>query len=403
MAFFFLVCCASALYVFSAYESFRAARREDSAGRADLEAAVRLQPSNAQYHHRLGIFYLFADQDARKAVPQLRQATDLAPHVARFWLSLATAYGITGEADLQRQALVAAAADEPINPEVNWMVANFFLVRGEVEASFPYFRNAFAGDPRLVNRGTRLLWRVATPVATILPLLPRTANASFAFLDALVDQNEPEAAGNVWQSLMSSGYRFTPQAALPYIQYLIGKGRADDATRAWRQMVARQPQLAPASDDHNLIFNGDFEVGILNGGFDWRYREVPGVRVEVAESDAGNALQVTFDGQAVGECGISHVIAVHPDTNYVLSASVKTESLIGAGAPHFQLRDYLDNAEVLNGEDLRGTFAWQERVSRFRTGPATRLLELRVVRPNSSGIKGTIWIDHVSLRPEGAQ
>src|SRR6185312_9677573 len=52
-----------------------------------LELAVRLAPSNAEYHYRLGI-HLFDEHQLQAAFQQFRLATYLNPHNAHYWFDL---------------------------------------------------------------------------------------------------------------------------------------------------------------------------------------------------------------------------------------------------------------------------------------------------------------------------
>lgn len=386
-----------------AAKQYQASRYADSSRLEDLQAAVRLQPDNPDYQHRLGIYELIVEGDARAALPHLQAATVLAPHMAGYWLSLATAYNVTNEADLQRTALISAAAAEPVDPGVNWSVANFFLVRGDTQSTLLYFRRAFAGDPSLIGAGTAMLWRVYGDAGMVLSVLPPTSHSLFAFLENLLNSNAGAAADQVWDALISGHYDFDPRAAMPYINWLLANRRVDRASWAWDQVVAAHPDLSEYKRNANLVTNGDFAHSILNGGFDWRYTSVPGLRVSISSADRGFALQFEFLGDAIGDCGISQVIPVSPATDYILTSNVKTESLIGAGSPRFEVRDYATREVLLEGDDLRGTFAWQQHVSTFRTGQATRLIELRIVRPAATGIRGVLWLDDIDLRSAQAK
>ncbi|MGI9103759.1 MAG: tetratricopeptide repeat protein [Terriglobales bacterium] len=329
----------------------------------------------------------------------MRRATELAPHVARYWLTLGNAYNVVGDSDSRRHALITAANADPSNAEINWNVAVGFLAEGEVQSSLPYFRRAFAMDRHTIGSGASLLLRASESVATVVSLLPPDAASRLNVLNTLVDQDNLPAAAAVWKELLASGYSFSARAALPYVNALIRAGDAGTALTAWEQLVAAQPELRPFQQEHNLVFNPDFEHAILNGGFDWSYQPSAGVSVDLENSETGRALRINFEGDPVADCGISQVLALQPNTTYELGAMQKSESLLGANGPRFQVRNLKTHAVLFTGKEFRGTFAWQESREVFRTGSETQLAEIRLVRsPANTRIRGTIWLDHISLR-----
>src|SRR6185312_16660503 len=74
-------------------------------GRADLaslQRAVRWQPGNADYRHRLGRYFFLVQRSPEAAVEAYRAAVYLDPHQARYWFDLAGAYQLLGNTEEQK-------------------------------------------------------------------------------------------------------------------------------------------------------------------------------------------------------------------------------------------------------------------------------------------------------------
>jgi hypothetical protein len=148
------------------------------------------------------------------------------------------------------------------------------------------------------------------------------------------------------------------------------------------------------------MVNGGFREKILNGGFDWRYRQVPHVDVTVgaAPGAGGRSLAITFDGENIDDSGIFQFLPLQPDTQYEFSAQVTTEGLMGASGPRFAIEDaYNKNTYLLTGE-LSGTTPWRRVKAAFTTGPDTSLAVFRIARvPGNPRVRGKMWITDLQL------
>ena len=86
-----------------------------------------------------------------------------------------------------------------------------------------------------------------------------------------------------------------------------------------------------------LTVNGDFNLDVLNGGFDWQYQRQSSVALTLDPSDfhsGHRSLLVNFDGPGISDAGIRQFIAVQPNTPYEFSAYYKNGEIQGAGGPH---------------------------------------------------------------------
>lgn len=393
----------AAFYLYWAGRTFLASRLGEQERRPALERAVQLEPWNARYRHRLGMYLLFADQDVSGALEHLRAAVQLNPHEAGYWLDLATANQVAGNQAEQRRAIEQAISVEPTTPTVAWEAANFFLVQGDTQAALRQFRVVLEHDPNAAFQALELCWRVTGNAELLLDqVLPPRADVHFVLLDLMALKNKEQAARLVWSRLLALKQRIDPKRVLPYLQYLLDNRRADLASEVWRQLPALSPEVAAYIPDDNLVVNGGFEQEILNYGFDWRSDPRPNVRVAIDTTEfhsGGRSLFVEFDGRGGGEAGVYQLVPVKPNTHYEFLGYLRSEAIESASGPRFVLEDAYEGTSYAAMDEMLGTTSWRQHTAGFQTGPQTTLLLLKLARaPEQALIKGKVWVDDVQLR-----
>src|SRR5258708_31816251 len=143
---------------------------------------------------------------------------------------------------------------------------------------------------------------------------------------------------------------FEQRYAYNYIQYLLDHKDVDQARLVWQQAAPRFGLSCYLPTRKNLIVNGDFNLDVLNGGFDWQYQRQSSVTLTLDPSDfhsGHRSLLITFDGAGVSDAGIRQFIAVQPKTLYEFSAFYKNGELqqIAAG-PHLTIHDAFTQADL---------------------------------------------------------
>ena len=367
-----------------------------------LTRAARLEPWNADPRWQLGRYSLFVAQDSSGAVSNLETAVALNPHVARYWLDLAAAYQVMGDASRQRSALEQALQAEPTAPDVAWEAANFYLVQNDLQRALSLFRVVMANDPEQLSSALRLCWRATRNVNIMLAeAVPPAPPPYFALLNLLTNEGQTAPAEAVWKGLTGLSQQFPAADAFPFFDYLIEKHETAAAAQVWQQLVARNAELQAYDQPGNLVVDGGLERDFLNGGFDWRYSSNGAVQlaVDTSEFHGGNqSLRMTFGGPAVADAGIFEFVPVHPNADYHFGASIKAEDIESASGPRLAVLDAYSGQSYVLTDDLLGTTGWRELAADFRTGPETSLLVVKVTRvPGNPLIKGKFWIDDVSL------
>ena len=369
---------------------------------ASLQRAVRWQPGNADYRHRLGRYLFLVQRSPDAAVQAYRAAVALDPHQARYWFDLAGAYQLLGNTEEQKAALERGLVADPTTPDLAWEAGNFYLVQGETDKALREFRVVMESDPSMPPVALKLCWRVRPDIDALLrDVVPRTPAVYAMFLDFLLGQKETAAAAKVWAQLAQLRQPLPPSLAFLYIRYLVGQREVDQARLVWQQAATLCGLSAYQPSSENLIVNGDFSLNVLNGGFDWQYHQSKEVSLALdpTQSHGGHrSLLITFDAQKIDDAGIGQLVPVQPSTGYDFSAYFKADDIQGAGGPRFAIQDLYTAAPYFTSDELKNADFWKEVSGSFTTGPDTRLLLLRVQRePPGMPIRGKLWIDTVRL------
>jgi tetratricopeptide (TPR) repeat protein len=379
---------------------------------AGLQRAARLDPSDADYHNRLGRYYELIAHDPSAAIDPYRAAVQLNPHSARFWFDLASAYQVLGDNAGQTAALEHAIEADPTTPDVAWEAANLYLVRGENEKALREFHVVLGTDPSLVAVAIQFCWRVEPDVDALLrDVVPAHLDADIAFLSLLMSKGETSATAKVWAALMQVHEPLELRYVLQYFTYLIQHRDVDQASLAWQQAAGRLGgivdnashalELSAYLPAHNLVVNGNFSLDVLNGGLDWQYQKQSSVELTLDPSDfhgGRRSLLVTFDGPRVIDAGIFQYIPVQPNSTYEFTGYYKTGEFDGAGGPHFTLQDMYNQTVYYESDELKDAGFWKSATGEFTTGPDCRLLVLHIRRlPEGSPIRGKLWVGDFHL------
>jgi len=391
------------VYLLFAARAFVAAHLATKPDPSDIQQAIRIEPSNAEYRAVLARNLALSVENLDEAIADFRIAVQLNPYESRYWLDLAGAYQLAGRIEEQAQSVQRAVNSDPTTPHVAWEAANFFLLQGDVARALPYFHTVLANDPDAVDSALQLCWRSSGDANQIFEqALPRRPDLYLSFLRLMVAKQEITAAKNAWDHLIGLHEDFPAKLALPYFRLLIASQEVPTAVTAWQQLAQIDQEIRPyLSSPENLVVNGGFEEGLLNGGFDWWYEPNPHAKLAIDTDQfyAGTrSLSVTFDGRNAPDGGFAEFIPVKPYREYEFSAESKTQDIDSASGPRFVIGDAYTLSSYALTDDLLGSNPWHKQQARFRTGPKTNLIFVKITRdPPAPLIRGKLWIDDVRL------
>jgi tetratricopeptide (TPR) repeat protein len=379
----------------------------------NLERAVKLDPSNADYHMRLGGLYEYSPLDLQlgKAEEHFRRATHLDPYDPQTWLDLAAAMefqGRVGEAEacLRRVHLLA-----PNLPAYQWPIANFYLLQGNTDEAFQHFRVVLAGTAQYDSNVFSLAWKATDDAEKIFQqLIPERVTTEFSYLNFLLSQRRLDEAQAVWKRIVAGGEEFSPDRSSPYIDSLVGARRVKEAYQVWTDLQKRGLiRYSSLPSEKNLVSNGDFEDELLNFGFAWRIVPLEGVYAGPDTStyhSPSHAFLIQFSGkQNLFYQHVFQYVKVSPGQSYRLQAFMKTEGITTDSGPRLEVYDpYNTTALDKLTDDLTGTSdGWIPLLLDFAAGPKTELVVVRLTRLPSKKfdnlISGKVWLDDVRLTP----
>lgn len=390
--------CLYSVFAIRAYRAFRLSTKQDQPA---LKRAIRLEPNNAEYYDLLGRNILFTSQEPSLAVDAFKKANKLNPYNSFYLLDLAQAYYTIGDKEKNLSALRSAIAIDPRTPNLAWSAGNFFVVQGDIPEALQQFAIVLNNDPGLAAPVLSICWRMLQDTEAIEKILPPDPAVHLEFIKLLLNQGELAAAHNTWSKLIQLRREFDYHQALFYIDSLIEAYQAAPAREAWNQLASTSTALARYLAPDNLVVNNTFAEDVLNAGFDWRYHPNSIQSLALDPTDVhggGRSLLISYSG-AGGDPGIYQYVPVDPDTQYTLSAWVKSDDLQTANGPSVTVLDAFGNTIYAATDETVGTTPWHKISKDFETNGTTKMLVIRFLRnPNNTAIRGRFWIGDISLR-----
>jgi tetratricopeptide (TPR) repeat protein len=401
----------SAGLVFFAARRLAADRLASSPRWEDWERASRLEPDNAQYPFQLGLYWQnnLQQPDLERAAGWYRRAVEINPRLTDAWLRLASVHETLGEVEKASEAYRRARASWPISTDVAWQHGNFLIRQGQPGEGARELRRAVENDPQLMLPAMQLCWRASGDAALVLDvLLPKEQRFYAAALHFFAVARELEAARAAWQRLVQLGQPLELPAANPLIEVLIEQRRGGEIAAVWREVQERAGESPAAGGVRPLVWDGGFERGWQDISLGWRLTQAGGGAISIAPGEGrsgSQAVKIQFDGSANPNFEhLNQFVPVQPSTHYFLEAFVRTEELSSDEGIYLLVHDPWNSGAVRAATSkLAGTQPWTRLSASVRTSAQTALLRIIVRRDPSqrggSRLRGTVWVDDVSLAP----
>jgi tetratricopeptide (TPR) repeat protein len=378
------------------------------------ERAARIEPDNPEIWYRLGRFRQldFDNADIPLAISYYRRAIQLNPRSPYYKLDLAGALEDAGNNDEADSYFRAAQAGYPISAEVSWKYGNFLLRQNRLPEAYAEIHRAVMVDPKLIPLAVSRVWHSDPDVHQLLDqVLPDTAQAYSHALAFLTDAQNPTAALEVWNRLIAKDPQTDWMLVFMFTDMLVTQEKFEEARTVWLQAIGKDAGSVPAYAGNSLVYDGGFEKDISGGGFGWRQSDAKGADfdfdMEVKHSGSRSA-RLIFDGtENLSYEGLSQYVLVSPRTHYRFQGFLRTDQISTESGMRFEIVDLKDqlHLDVITPNES-GTLPWTLEQMDFTTGPNTHLILIRLVRRPSgrldNKLRGTVWIDDVTIVPHGA-
>ena len=382
-----------------------AERLAQSATEEDLRKAVALAPGNADAWARLGAV-LERRGDSSGAAKALARAVELNPYDAGAWVDLGLHWELEGDVKKAEDCLLKAARmDNTFFPR--WSLANFYLRHGAGDPFWTAMREAISRNREDLSAAFELYWRAFDDPREILekgiPDVPELNRRYFKFL---VQTGRMAAIQGVWKRQAG---RLEPEdlgPALQYVDQLLANGEAAGAVVVWNRLceagLVRHQPVDPARG--RSLTNGKFRIPPAGRGFDWKSKEIEGIRADVESSGGRSGLLIRFSGAHPETAELVSQLApalVHQ--SYQLQYSYSTSGLPPETGLYWTVEDAESRANLATSQPLAATQEnRKEQRETFQTGPKTRLL--RVVfayrrSPGTTRAQGSVLLGDVQISP----
>jgi hypothetical protein len=360
---------------------------------AGLNEAIRVESGNSQLYFLLAQYYENYDFTAprEKIFGLYREALGLNPLNYNYWYYLAEFLSTEGKGDKALYALNQATELAPGVVSLRWAAGILASRLGDKEALKGNLNAVIKFDPERRRKAFIVLWQSLRNGDSILPVIPETAFDDY--LNFLMDTDRISDAQKVWEKLSDTD-EISDYTFLRYVSILNDKKMIRSAKKAW----------AGKFGDWQGIWNGDFEKGFTNSGFDWTFNEVQGFRIMLEKSnDRGNSVKIEFDGSSnIDFYHFRQNLPAEENTKYKFSALMRSRDLPTKNGPFWEI--YCTQTSELNAksEEILGTTDWHPVSVIFETPRGCEMLRVVLRRYPSSrvygNITGTVWIDDVSLQ-----
>jgi hypothetical protein len=194
----------------------------------------------------------------------------------------------------------------------------------------------------------------------------------------------------------------------PFLDFLIDHNQIQDAGTVWNDLQ-RAGVIPPGPNPQaaNLLYDGSFEEPPLNTGFDWRANDSPELLFDFSDPSAykgAKCLRIDF---AVGRNAdydlLNQVVRIKPNTRYQLTAYVRSDNLTSDSGPRLRVVEMgCGGCGIRTSEQTVGTTSWHPIEVAFMTQLQTQAVRISFWRPQdptySPDITGTVWLDEVTLR-----
>ncbi len=371
-----------------------------------LLQASRITHEDARYHYLLGYLYysLRNKSGIEKAIDRYLLSLKRNPTDARAWVAVARAYRDSGMWDYAEHAMRKAVYINKNSPSLMWESGVFFLLGDKAAEATRSLQRYIRMVPDEQENVYSLYYSMKVePLYIIKNLIPRDYAFYKRYLNFLIANKLLNESREVWKRMAS----FNPERStyLGYCNFVIETGEMTEALTLWDDFAGKFG--SGVTGKPFIIWNGDFELPIENGGFDWRVGKADGVKVFIDNDirrTGYTSLSANFDGKHnPGVYLAEQIVPVESGKGYKVIGYVKTENVTTKNGVFLDVAGYRCDSFIKRTDSVTGTNLWKIMEVEFTTPGNCDLIKIGIGREKSekfdSKISGDVWIDSISMIP----
>jgi O-antigen ligase len=320
------------------------------------------------------------------------------------WCDLGEALWKSGDIEKARYCYSQALALGPNIPPILSAVADFCFAVGENSTALGDLSRVLSETPSYDPSIFDLYEEKKISCDDVLRSGLPDRRSSQAYLRHLLSGKNTPCAESTWKWILSRRWA-DDRLAAEYVNFLIQAQQYDSAAQAWAVYMGGRAKGYPEA---NRVFNGDFESDLTGNRFDWTIEPTAGVAIDFdrdTRHSGDRCLRIQFDGtQNVGNIGLRQTVFLKPG-RYRFQAYIRTKEVSTDEGVAFSVVDEETSKRVsFTTESLLGSSDWRLVEREFEAPPGTGLVQVSLIRKPSwkfdNLIRGTVWIDGVSIGPE---
>ena len=372
-----------------------------------ISRASLITGEDARYYYLLGFLHYAAQDgpDLNKAIKYYLLSLTRNPTDGQVWLALARAYRDGGMMAQAERAIRKSVYLDKNNPPMTWEAGVFFLSQNELSDAIQALRRYIYMVPADQENVYSLCFTLGVaPEIMVKDLVPADYGFYKRYLTFVMSNKLVGASADAWRMLN----KFSTERGdyLQYCDFLIRAGEIKEAQSLWEDFLKRFNISAKRSADE-MLWNGDFELPIENGGFDWKTGSSDGVRIFIDKDIRWTgfaSLSVNFNGKNNPGLYIAQqTVPVGPGRKYRLTGYIRTQDLTTLNGIVFEVSGLLCDPLMKKAEPVTGTNLWKKIELEFTTPPKCNAVSIGIKREQSdrfdNKISGDAWIDSLSMVP----
>jgi len=229
----------------------------------------------------------------------------------------------------------------------------------------------------------------------------RRPDVRAAYLEYLLGRGRADLAMPAARKVLEGGREEDTAALLDACDRLLEAKRVDDAAEIWNGLSERHRISAGRvdADKGPVVANGGFAAP-GGRGFDWRLAELEGVSASGEEAPGG--LRLTFSGKQPEECEVlSGFLPLKAGTRYSMKFQYRTEAIAAGAGLRWRVTEVDGGTTLAEGESLSAESETQGAME-FETPRDCRLGRLALRYQRAAGttrIAGYVVLRMLEVTP----